>query len=162
VIGRIVKAVDFERVLRTPPRSRGQHFVFHHVADVPMRRVQACKTPGNPELSTAVELNSASPVDECAAGAPTLWLGAVVPKRHARRAVSRSLIKRQIRAAFASQGHLLDGGLWVVRLRTPFDRAVFPSAASAALQAAVRLDIAAAMSEAQRPRNARPHRSPSR
>ena len=29
-----------------------------------------------------------------------LWVGAVVPKRHARRAVTRSLLKRQIRGAF--------------------------------------------------------------
>ena len=71
------------------------------------------------------------------------WLGTVVPKRHARRAVTRSLLKRQIRAAVERHAPRLPAGLWVVRLRAPFDRTAFPSAASTALRAAARdeLDI---------------------
>ena len=69
------------------------------------------------------------------------WLGMVVPKRHAKRSVTRSLMKRQIRAVIAGTSAALSGGLWVVRLRAPFDRAVFPSAASTALQAAVRAEL---------------------
>ena len=162
MIGRIVKSADFERVLRTPARSRSGPFVFHHLAERPTRRAGRAEAASAAELSTAVGPLGPAPVDDSpaavddsAAAGPGVWLGAVVPKRHARRAVSRSLIKRQIRAAFARHGHLLDAGLWVVRLRAPFDRAVFPSAASAALQAAVRDDIAVAMSAALRPRAAR-------
>lgn len=70
------------------------------------------------------------------------WLGLVLPKRHARRAVTRSLLKRQIRAALAARGAGLPAGLWVVRLRAPFDRAVFPSAASEALRLAARDELA--------------------
>jgi ribonuclease P protein component len=64
------------------------------------------------------------------------WLGTVVPKRHARRAVTRSLLKRQIRLAFAACFADLDPGLWIVRVRTGFDRKQFPSAASTALRQA--------------------------
>ena len=68
------------------------------------------------------------------------WLGVIVPKRHARRSVTRSLLKRQIRTAF--DGHsALPPGLWVVRLRTPFDRKLFPSAASEALRAAAHAEL---------------------
>ncbi|MEO3715274.1 ribonuclease P protein component [Roseateles flavus] len=69
------------------------------------------------------------------------WLGCVVPKRHARRAVTRSLIKRQIRAVFADAAGLLPPGLWVVRLRLPVDRKQFPSAASDPLKALVREEL---------------------
>jgi len=74
------------------------------------------------------------------------WLGTVVPKRHARRSVTRSLLKRQIRAAFgAAAGAPADTGLapglWVVRLRAPFDRKQFPSAASDALRVAAREEL---------------------
>ena len=72
---------------------------------------------------------------------PGWWLGSVVPKRHARRAVTRNLIKRQIRATLASHAHELPHGLWVVRLRAPFDRAAFASAASVALRAAARAEL---------------------
>jgi len=82
-------------------------------------------------------------VDECVAGAAAagnpreeLWLGTVVPKRHARRSVTRSMLKRQMRVAFLRHGLTLDRGLWVIRLRAPFERASFPSAASTALRKA--------------------------
>jgi ribonuclease P protein component len=68
------------------------------------------------------------------------WLGYVVPKRHAKRAVTRVLLKRQIRAVFDDLGEL-PPGLWVVRLRMPFDRKQFPSASSDALRAAARAEL---------------------
>jgi ribonuclease P protein component len=70
-------------------------------------------------------------------------LGVVVPKRHARRAVTRSLLKRQARAAASRYGAGLSFGLWVVRLRAPFDRAQFPSAASTALRIAAGSELKA-------------------
>ena len=78
-------------------------------------------------------------VDEQPAAA---WLGAIVPKRHAKRAVTRSLLKRQIRAAFDDLPGL-PAGLWVVRLRTPFDRKLFPSASSEALRMAAHDELSA-------------------
>ncbi len=69
------------------------------------------------------------------------WLGIVVPKRHARRAVTRSLLKRQIRAAMQRHAAALPNGLWMVRLRAPFAAAQFPSAASPALRVVVREEL---------------------
>ena len=76
-------------------------------------------------------------VDDCAAGID-IWLGAVVPKRHARRSVTRTLLKRQMRAVVSRHAQGLEHGLWVIRLRAPFDRAVYASAASEALICAAR------------------------
>jgi len=85
---------------------------------------------------------------------PEAWLGTVVPKRHARRAVTRTLLKRQIRASVqqsASQGlSTLRPGLWVVRLRAGFDRGAFPSASSDALRNAAREELDAVVGQAVR------------
>ena len=85
------------------------------------------------------------------------WLGLVLPKRHARRSVTRNLLKRGIRAAMAAHGARLDKGLWVVRLRAPFDRSFFPSAASASLQSIAGLELVQALHQAgeTRPRTRR-------
>ncbi len=71
----------------------------------------------------------------------SLWFGCVVPKRHARRAVTRTLMKRQVRAAFQRHAGGLAAGLWLVRLRQPFPVAEYPSAASPALAGAVRAEL---------------------
>lgn len=87
------------------------------------------------------------------------WLGMVVPKRHARRSVTRTLLKRQIRVAFAEgeAAQLLPPGLWVVRLRMPFDRKQYPSASSDALRAAARAELQGLVAKLVRaPRPARP------
>ena len=78
-----------------------------------------------------------------------------MPKRHARRAVTRTLLKRQIRNVVAEGATGLANGLWVVRLRAPFDRSVFPSAASDALRQQARAElqqVLAAAAERSRPR----------
>ena len=72
------------------------------------------------------------------------WLGLVVPKRHAKRAVTRTLLKRRIRSAVSSVCGL-PAGMWVVRLRTPFARTEFVSAASDRLSAVVTDELAALM-----------------
>lgn len=83
-------------------------------------------------------------------------LGLVVPKRHARRAVTRSLLKRQIRAVARSAGADLADGLWVVRLRAPFDRTHFTSAASDALRLAARGELETLFGDRALPRRAAP------
>ncbi|HKX40347.1 MAG TPA: ribonuclease P protein component [Burkholderiaceae bacterium] len=74
----------------------------------------------------------------------------VVPKRHARRAVTRTLLKRQIRSAAQRHAAALAPGLWVVRLRAPFDRAQFASAASEPLKRAARAELDALFDAAAR------------
>jgi ribonuclease P protein component len=129
-IGRIVLATDFERVLRTAPRTRSAHFVLHHL-DAP---------PGKPaaELSTGVNPDALQPVDD---SAPRAWLGTVIPKRHARRAVTRNLLKRAVRESAGAHAATLGRGLWVVRLRTAIEPGRYLSAAPAALRRAVRSEL---------------------
>jgi len=147
VIGRIVRSVDFERVLGTPIRARSTHFAVHYVHGRPSLPAKPHSQAVVQELSTGQAPNQGSSVDESAPEA--CWLGAVVPKRHARRAVTRSLLKRQIRSVAAAQPSLAHG-LWVVRLRAPFDRAGFPSAASESLRDSARLELAGLLADAAR------------
>jgi ribonuclease P protein component len=71
-----------------------------------------------------------------------VWLGAMVPKRWARRAVTRNAIKRQIYnvSALAPEASLPQAA-HVVRLRSGFDRKEFVSATSDKLKAAVRAEL---------------------
>lgn len=70
-----------------------------------------------------------------------VWLGAMTPKRWAKRAVTRNAIKRQIYAVGACLNSSCVPAAYLVRLRQEFSRQSFPSASSKALQAAVRLEL---------------------
>ena len=132
VIARLVRSIDFERVLRTRSRLSSAHFAVHHIAEAPSSRAKPpLAKPPSGELSTGEAPERTAAVDDSPPKPPgSVWLGAVVPKRHARRSVTRTLLKRQIRAVIGGHAPSLPKGLWVVRLRAPFDRARFASAAS--------------------------------
>ena len=68
-------------------------------------------------------------------------MGAMVPKRWAKRAVTRNAIKRQIYAVSAQFEPHLGVAAHVVRLRAGFDRAEFVSATSERLKSAVRAEL---------------------
>ncbi len=70
-----------------------------------------------------------------------VWLGAMVPKRWAKRAVTRNTIKRQIYHVGAVFESALVARAHVVRLRAGFDRARFVSATSDVLKHAVRVEL---------------------
>ena len=80
------------------------------------------------------------------------WLGLVVPKKHARRSVTRNLIKRQMRAVMASACAALPAGLWVLRLKAPIDRKVYTSPASVPLLHAARDELQLLLQRAVAPR----------
>ncbi|MBE0474324.1 ribonuclease P protein component [Rhodoferax sp.] len=91
----------------------------------------------------AVALN-ADPVDLSAKplfNVATVWLGAMVPKRWAKRAVTRNALKRQIYAVSQLYQARLPVAAYVVRLRSGFDRAQFVSASSDALKLAARTEL---------------------
>ena len=69
------------------------------------------------------------------------WLGVLLPKRWARRAVTRNAIRRQIYEAAREKAHQLPQAAFVVRLRTEFSRKQFVSATSDALKRAVRAEL---------------------
>lgn len=80
-----------------------------------------------------------------------VWLGAMVPKRWARRAVTRNAIKRQIYAISAQFEVRLPCAAHVVRLRSEFDRRQFISATSPLLKNAVRLELEQLFERAAKP-----------
>jgi ribonuclease P protein component len=72
---------------------------------------------------------------------PTHLIGAVIPKRWAKRAVTRNAIRRQIYQAWAHWLKSLPAGMHVVRLKTGFDAKQFHSASSKAFKTAVRTEL---------------------
>ncbi len=68
-------------------------------------------------------------------------IGALLPKRWAKRAVTRNAIKRQVFAVAEPFQNQLARFAFVVRLRCTFDRTDFRSASSIALKTAVRLEL---------------------
>ena len=141
-------SVDFERVLGSRSRATTAHFAVHHLP-VPKGDRQPLAGPSVGELSTDSGDGGARPVDDSPVPEPRR-LGAVVPKRHARRAVTRSLLRRQIYAAGGRHAATLPRGLWIVRLRAPFERSRFASASSVALRRVAREELDALFSAASR------------
>lgn len=69
------------------------------------------------------------------------WVGVVLPKRWARRAVTRNAIRRQIHELARLHATALPHAAWVVRLRSEFSRKQFVSASSEPLKRAVRAEL---------------------
>lgn len=158
MVGRILRSADFQRVLAVAPRSRSAHFAAHHLLACPSLPGKASKKPVATELSTGDALSCPPPVDESAVTVPEnapagRWLGLVVPKRHARLSVTRSLLKRQMRAVMSCHAQALPPGLWVLRLKAPFDRQKFSSAASPPLQRAAGDELQLLLQRAAEPRS---------
>ena len=103
--------------------SQTAHFALHRLSDA---------TPHVPESVRALFL----PAGE-------VWVGAMVPKRWARRAVTRNAIRRQIYAVAENLTPALSAGTYLVRQRSAFSPAQFPSASSEALKRAVRTELLA-------------------
>lgn len=129
---------QFQAAMAGGTVSRTAHFALHRLAltasDLPVVSVPP-SGPGSllseqgPQALFGVS------------GVSGVWLGAMVPKRWARRAVTRNTIKRQIYAVGASFEARLPQAAHVVRLRTAFDRKQFVSASSDQLKQAVRAEL---------------------
>ena len=119
--------------------SRTAHFALHRLA------LQAPADAPAPSPGPEQARQTARPPQALFAVAPGVapapWLGAMVPKRWARRAVTRNAIKRQIYAVADARAAQLPLAAHVVRLRTAFDRQQFASASSDALKRAVRAEL---------------------
>lgn len=74
-----------------------------------------------------------------------MWIGAMVPKRWAKRAVTRNAIKRQIYAVSNELCMPYPHLAFVVRLRCGFAKNKFPSAVSDLLRQVVRAELQALM-----------------
>ncbi|WKB51209.1 ribonuclease P protein component [Eleftheria terrae] len=151
-IRRLKQKADFERALSAGSPAvvaRGTHFVVHFVPAAGSFDPQ----PVHGELSTGEVPDVSQPVDVLPLTGPA-QVGTVLPKRWARRSVTRTLLKRQVFAAFERHLPSMPPGVWVVRLRAAFDRKQFPSAASEALRDAARAELDSLLRQAG-PRAAR-------
>lgn len=113
---------QFQALLRRRPVARTRHFALHHLS---LAAGETAPDGGSQLLFSDHD-------------GP--WLAAMVPKRWARRAVRRNLIRRQIHA-LGEQALAGRRGAWLLRLRAPWDTVLYPSASSTALRRAVRAEL---------------------
>jgi ribonuclease P protein component len=149
MLGRLRRPADFESVLATSVKARSAHFAAHHLASRPQPQRGRRESQGRIELSTDDPDRCPQAVDDPLETAPTAWwFGLVVPKRHARKATTRNLLRRQMRGAMTRHHAQLAHGMWLLRLRVPFNPKQFKSASSAALRGAARAELDALLMRA--------------
>jgi ribonuclease P protein component len=120
-VQRLKTRAQFQAVMAGTTVSRTAHFALH--------RLEMDAGPGSdgPQALFAVRSEP--------------WIGALIPKRWAKRAVTRNAIKRQIYTVSQTIEPPLPVAAHVVRLRSGFDRQQFVSATSDALKRAVRGEL---------------------
>jgi ribonuclease P protein component len=123
-VDRLKQWSEFQAVMAAGTVARTPHFVLHQW----QRADQASTGPGF-EKTPALFAEG------------VFIVGALTPKRWAKRAVTRNLIKRQIYTVSASFATQLQPTAYVVRLRTSFDGKHFVSASSLALKHAVKAEL---------------------
>ena len=120
---RIKAWAQFQQLMKAPPVARSKHFVVHRDAL---------------QSQTAEATN---PADAQKSHVKGLCLAALLPKRWAKRAVTRNALRRQIYAAFAQQQAQLKPVPHLVRLRSAMSPELFTSASSEPMKKAVRQEI---------------------
>lgn len=123
---------QFQAALAGGTVSRTAHFALHRLPLV--ARVDTPEAIANTAGPAPDEAQALFALDG-------VWMGAMVPKRWARRAVTRNTIKRQIYAVSSRFADRLPNAAHVVRLRATFDRKQFISATSEQLKLAVRQEL---------------------
>jgi ribonuclease P protein component len=109
--------------------ARSEHFFVHRLSIVPENQ-HLFKSDAGQSPDTAI-----------------VFMGVMSPKRFAKRAVTRNLIKRQI-YSLATELPLLPAA-YVIRLRASFAKEHFKSASSDALKRAVRAELRSLMESFQ-------------
>lgn len=132
---RLQNRPQFQAVLAGPVVAKTVHFALHR--------------NGLDARAQPKSLGEAAPMSVLF-GINDVWMGAMAPKRWAKRAVTRNTIKRQIYSVSAEFSGQLSDAAFVVRLRCAFDKKVFPSATSEPLRQAIRTEIQALMVAATR------------
>jgi len=132
IVQRLKTRPQFQAALAGGTVSRTAHFALH--------RLTLTRLSDSP-LAPAEQIGPAPSQEQALFGLFDVWLGAMVPKRWARRAVTRNAIKRQIYNVSERFGDRLPVAAHVVRLRTTFDRKAFISATSEPLKLAVREEL---------------------
>ncbi|MBN9366243.1 MAG: ribonuclease P protein component [Comamonadaceae bacterium] len=130
---RLKTRAQFQAAMAGGVVSRTAHFALHRLV-LPVSTSAAAHPPGPGSLP-------AEQGPQALFGVPGVWMGAMAPKRWARRAVTRNAIKRQVYALGTALEPRLPPAAFVVRLRAGFDRRQFPSAWSEPLRQAVRAEL---------------------
>lgn len=128
---RLQSREQFQAVLAGKTVARTRHFALH-CAPLPLPET----TP--PTSSAQVATRG---VGKALFTPHDHWLGAMTPKRSAKRAVTRNAIKRQIYTVSSDLIFKSPAAAYVVRLSAAFDKTLFTSASSPALKAAVREEL---------------------
>lgn len=149
---------QFQAALSGGTVSRTAHFALHRLvlSEADVAKDAEPTGPGAPLSQRAPQALFAVPACE----APQVWLGPLVPKRWAKRSVTRHAIKRQIYAVaseFETPLQALPAAAYVVRLRAGFDRKQFVSATSEPLKRAVRAELLQLLAHATRRKTPPPH-----
>ena len=126
---------QFQATMSAGTIARTPHFALHRMELAPVVKDVVADPGTGPGSEDPQALFGVGGVREQA------WLGAMVPKRWARRSVTRHTIKRQIYAVSSEYEDALLCASYVVRLRSGFDRKQFVSATSDQLKAAVRKEL---------------------
>ena len=121
---------QFQAVLAGSIVAKTEHFALHRNG----LNAKAPRTLPHKEQGGNLPVPALFPVQ-------TMWLGAMVPKRWAKRAVTRNAIKRQIYTVSAGFLHQYPQGAFLVRLRREFSRKEFLSASSVELKETVRAEL---------------------
>jgi len=129
---------QFQAVLGGELVAKTSHFAMHRVE---LDAADAAKNPATASLLFPLKAT---------------WLGAMAPKRWAKRAVTRNAIKRQIYTVSASLKPLFPQAAFLVRLRREFSPKDYKSASSTALKDAVREELLVLMQAAGAPGKAIP------
>jgi ribonuclease P protein component len=132
IVQRLKTRPQFQAALAGGMVSRTAHFALHRLN---------LSQPNDTLLAPEHFSGPAPSPEQALFGFSDVWLGAMVPKRWARRAVTRNAIKRQIYSVSEGFGDRLPVAAHVVRLRTTFDRKQFTSASSEPLKLAVRGEL---------------------
>jgi ribonuclease P protein component len=132
IVQRLKTRPQFQAALAGGTVSRTAHFALHRLK---------LTHPTDKPPAPAEQVGPAPSPEQALFDLFDVWLGAMVPKRWARRAVTRNAIKRQIYYVSERFGDRLPEAAHVVRLRTAFDRKQFISATSDHLKLAVRLEL---------------------
>jgi ribonuclease P protein component len=117
MVQRLKSRAQFQAVMAGAPVAKTVHFALHRGA-----------------LDAPTDGRQLFPV-------PAAWVGVVLPKRWARRAVTRNAIRRQIYELSRLHANAMPQAAWVVRLRSEFSRKQFVSASSEPLKRAVRAEL---------------------
>ena len=125
---RIKDRAQFQAVMSGQTVARTAHFALHRIALDAVAPTTFTGPEAEQTLQALFVLQGT-------------WVGAKVPKRWAKRAVTRNAIKRQIYAVSANRAAQLPLAAHVVRLRTAFARDRFHSGTSDALKSAVRAEL---------------------